>query len=89
MRIVSLLPSATEILYALNLGEDLVGITHECDWPPEARGKRIVSHSTLPTGARPAEVEDGTLLVVEATSADLVRGALLARGYKPSAQRLT
>src|SRR5882762_41343 len=55
MRIVSLLPSATEIVYALNLGEELVGITHECDWPPEARGKRIVSHSTLPTGASPAE----------------------------------
>ena len=57
MRIVSLLPSATEIVYALNLGEELVGITHECDWPPEARSKRIVSHSTLPTGASPAEVD--------------------------------
>jgi iron complex transport system substrate-binding protein len=57
MRIVSLLPSATEILYALNLGEDLVGVTHECDWPPEARGKRLVSHSTLPPGASPVEVD--------------------------------
>ncbi|TMK38059.1 MAG: cobalamin-binding protein, partial [Actinobacteria bacterium] len=57
MRIVSLLPSATEIVYALNLGEELVGITHECDWPPQARSKRIVSHSTLPTGASPAEVD--------------------------------
>jgi iron complex transport system substrate-binding protein len=57
MRIVSLLPSATEIVYALNLGEDLVGVTHECDWPPEARGKRLVSHSTLPVGATPAEVD--------------------------------
>src|SRR5260370_7225019 len=57
MRIVSLLPSATEILYALGLGEELVGITHECDWPPEARSKRVVSHSRLPTGASPAEVD--------------------------------
>src|SRR5205807_6000506 len=57
MRIVSLLPSATEIVYALNLGEELVGITHECDWPPQARSKRIVAHSTLPTGASPAEVD--------------------------------
>ena len=57
MRIVSLLPSATEILYALNMGDELVGVTHECDWPPEARGKRLVSHSTLPTGASPAEVD--------------------------------
>ena len=57
MRVVSLLPSATEIVYALNLGEDLVGVTHECDWPPEARGKRLVSHSALPAGASPAEVD--------------------------------
>ena len=34
MRIVSLLPSATEIVYALGLGDDLLGATHECDWPP-------------------------------------------------------
>src|SRR5258708_7759590 len=66
MRIVSLLPSATEILYALDLGEELVGVTHECDWPPEARGKRLVSHSTLPTGASPAEVDR---LVSEALAA--------------------
>lgn len=57
MRIVSLLPSATEILYALNLGDELVGVTHECDWPPQARGKRLVSHSALPAGAGPAEVD--------------------------------
>ena len=37
MRIVSLLPSATEIVYALGLGDELVGVTHECDYPPEAR----------------------------------------------------
>ena len=47
MRIVSLLPSATEIVYALGLGDDLVGVTHECDYPPEARSKPAVTASTL------------------------------------------
>jgi iron complex transport system substrate-binding protein len=36
MRIVSLLPSATEIVYALGLGDSLVGVTHECDYPDAA-----------------------------------------------------
>ena len=58
MRIVSLLPSATEIAYALGLGDDLVGVTHECDWPPEAAGLRCVSTSALPAAATPAEVDD-------------------------------
>ena len=48
---MSLLPSATEIVYALYLGDALVGVTHECDWSPDARAKRRVSHSTIPPGA--------------------------------------
>ena len=36
MRIASLVPSATETLFALGLGPDVVGVTHECDYPPEA-----------------------------------------------------
>ncbi len=47
MRICSLLPSATEIAYALGLGDDVVGVTHECDYPPEAKGKRVVVHSAI------------------------------------------
>jgi iron complex transport system substrate-binding protein len=50
MKIVSLLPSATEIVYALGLGDDLVGVTDECDHPPEAVTKPIVSRSALPQG---------------------------------------
>src|SRR5438094_348221 len=42
MRIVSLLPSATEIVYALGLGDDLVGVTYECAYPPEATSKPVV-----------------------------------------------
>lgn len=57
MRIVSLLPSATEFVYALGREADLVGVTHECDWPPAARGIRQVSHSTIPAGATSAEID--------------------------------
>jgi iron complex transport system substrate-binding protein len=57
MRIVSLLPSATEMVYALGLGDALVGVTFECDWPPQARTKRVVSFSSLPPEAEPAEVD--------------------------------
>jgi iron complex transport system substrate-binding protein len=58
VRIVSLLPSATEIVYALGLGDSLVGVTHECDWPQDARTKRQVSRSTIPADATAAEIDD-------------------------------
>ena len=45
MRIVSLLPSATEIVFALGLGDSLVGVSHMCDHPAEAQGRPIVSRS--------------------------------------------
>jgi len=57
VRIVSLLPSATEIVFALGLGDQLVGVTHECDWPPAARRVRVVSHSSLPPATTPAEID--------------------------------
>jgi iron complex transport system substrate-binding protein len=47
VKICSLLPSATEIVFALGLGERLVAVTHECDFPPEARGLPVVTRSTL------------------------------------------
>lgn len=48
MRIVSFLPSATEMVYALGLAEQLVGVTHECDYPPQARNKPVVVRNVLP-----------------------------------------
>jgi iron complex transport system substrate-binding protein len=50
MKIASLLPSATEIVYALGLGESLIGVTDECDFPPEAVTKPVISRSALPQG---------------------------------------
>jgi iron complex transport system substrate-binding protein len=57
VRIVSLLPSATEILFALGVGPDVVGVTFECDFPPEARTRQIVSNTTLPEGLSPSEID--------------------------------
>lgn len=47
MRICSLLPSATEIAFALGLGDSVVAVTHECDYPPEARTRQIVVKSII------------------------------------------
>ena len=51
VRIVSLLPSATEIVYALGAGDQLVGVSFECDYPPEARTVAVVSGTALETDA--------------------------------------
>ena len=58
MRIVSLLPSTTEILFAIGAGPDVVGVTFECDYPTEARSRRIVSTSAMPEGLGPREIDD-------------------------------
>src|SRR5260221_186974 len=51
MRIVSLLPSATEIVCALGLVDELVRVTHECDWPPEVVGKPVMTSSVFDHGS--------------------------------------
>ena len=50
MRICSLVPGATEVLFALGLGESVVGVTHECDWPHEADSRPRVTASHLQSG---------------------------------------
>ena len=72
MRIVSLLPSTTEILFGLGVGDDVVGVTFECDFPPAARTRRIVSSTTMPEGLSPAGID---AYVARATAAgeDLYR----------------
>ncbi len=69
MKIVSLLPSATEIVYALGLGDALVGVTDECDFPPDAVTKPVVSRSALPQG-RPLTSREIDAAVRERMDAD-------------------
>jgi iron complex transport system substrate-binding protein len=57
MRIVSLVPSATEMLFALGLGPDLIAVTHECDYPPAARDLPRVTRDVLPKGLSSAEID--------------------------------
>jgi len=57
MRIVSLVPSATEMLFALGAGEDVVGVTHECDFPPEALDLPKVTVDRLPPGLDAREID--------------------------------
>jgi iron complex transport system substrate-binding protein len=57
MRIVSLLPSATEILYALGLGDSVAGVTHECDFPPAAATKPPLIRPRVDPHAAPAEID--------------------------------
>jgi iron complex transport system substrate-binding protein len=66
MRIVSLLPSTTEILFDLGAGDDVVGVTFECDHPAEARARTIVSTSAMPEGLAPAEIDAFVARAMEA-----------------------
>jgi iron complex transport system substrate-binding protein len=57
MRIISLVPSATEMLFALGLGSDLVAVTHECDYPRAAQDLPKVTRDVLPSGLSSAEID--------------------------------
>ncbi len=58
MRICSLFPSATEIVGALGLVDSLVGVSYECDFPPDVRGKPVVVNTRLPATDDPAEIDE-------------------------------
>jgi iron complex transport system substrate-binding protein len=57
MRIVSLVPSATEMLFALGLGPELVAVTHECDFPPAAQELPKITRDVLPSGLDAAQID--------------------------------
>ena len=57
MRIVSLVPHATELLFALGLGDDVVAVTHECDFPLEVLELPRVTRDVLPSGLGAAEID--------------------------------
>jgi len=65
MRVVSLVPAATEMASALGALEDLVAVTHDCDFPPEVRALQRVTSATIPVGATSREIDT---LVREAAS---------------------
>jgi iron complex transport system substrate-binding protein len=57
MRIVSLVPHATELLFALGLGDDVVAVTHECDFPAAARSLPQITRDVLPAGLSAGEID--------------------------------
>ena len=84
MRICSLLPSATEIVYALDLGDQLVGVSHACDYPGDAATKPVVSQSVRQITHLSSEEIDGIVRQARANSNPLywIDGDLL-RELKP------
>ena len=65
MRIVSLLPASTEILYAIGAGDSVVGVTHECDFPPDAARKPKLIRPRVDPSAAPAELDRQVRELVE------------------------
>ncbi|MDQ4042020.1 MAG: ABC transporter substrate-binding protein, partial [Actinomycetota bacterium] len=57
MRIASLVPSSTEKLFALGLGDSVVAVTHECDYPPEASALPHLTRSVIPAGLPAGEID--------------------------------
>src|SRR5260370_35092576 len=103
-RIVSFLPSATDMALALGLGDQVVGITHECDYPPEVDGKPIVVRNVLPieTMSQPEidvavtqRMQDGLSLyqvderLLRELAPDIILTQNLCQGCAPSRTEVT
>jgi iron complex transport system substrate-binding protein len=83
MRIVSLLPSATEILYAVGAGDQIVGVTHECDFPAAARAKPRLTRSALPAGGRAGDIDRHVRASLHAGSSIYALDAALLERLRP------
>ncbi|HSR99633.1 MAG TPA: BtuF-related (seleno)protein, partial [Kofleriaceae bacterium] len=68
LRIVSLLPSATEIVCALGAADHLVGISHECDFPEAVRGRTVLTRARIDVG--------GSSRAIDAAVREVIRDAL-------------
>ncbi len=85
MRIVSLLPAATEMAFLLGLGDAVVGISHECDHPPQCRGRPVVVHPALQLQGLGMREIDAAVAGRVATGGSLYRiDAPLLRELRPS-----
>ena len=85
MRIVSLVPNGTEILFAVGAGEMVVGVSHECDFPEEARRRPILTGSALTPGMSAAQVGSGESLYTldEARIAELAPDLIVTQQLCP------
>lgn len=83
MRIVSLLPSATEIAVALGLGEQLVGRSHECDYPEWVKALPVCTSTKLEKGLTSREIDDRVMEIVRQGLSVYEVDAALLRELKP------
>ena len=85
MRIVSLVPSATEMLFALGVGDEVTAVTHECDHPPEALELPKVTRDVIGPGLPPDEIDRAVRELHRAGPRDLrARRARAARRSRPT-----
>jgi len=83
MRIVSFQPTATEMAYALGLGRSVVGVSHECDFPPAAKRKPVVSTSVIdPERMSSAEIDRAVAEAARAGRSLYRIDAALVRGLR-------